>query len=476
MRDRSSGAVRSLKVALTRRLLIGLAFISVLGAVLAYLGGTLLADRAYDRSLFDDARVLANQIRWVQGNAHIALSPDALIWLLADEGDDVIYRVTDLSNQRVLTGNGDLGALPDLRINDDEPYFRSVTIGAAELRVAYLKHRVGGDAEALVEIAETTRKRSAVSRTILVGTVSMMALFILVAVALVWSGIGTALASLKELEADAARRSIGDMQPLDPKNAPAEVRGLIDAINLMVARVSQAIDVQRHFLANAAHQLKTPIAGLLLQAQLALKAEPSGPARDHMREFERSAARTAHLIEQLLTLARAEAEADSLPAAEVDLAAIAHDVIERHMPDAITRRIDLGFESAGQACVIAADQVLLGELLANLVDNALRHGRQGGRVTVTLDSHGSDVTLAVADDGVGLPKDEREQVFQRFWRSDAANPTATEAGAGLGLAIVKEIAERYGGRVSLASRPEFDGTRVTVRFAQQRSELLRCFA
>lgn len=463
----SSSAVPSLKAALTRRLLIGLAFISVLGAVLAYVGGTLLADRAYDRSLFDDARVLANQIRWVQGNAHIALSPDALIWLLADEGDDVIYRVTDLSNHRVLTGNGDLGDLPDLRINDEEAYFRSVAIGSTQLRVAYLKHRVGRDATALVEIAETTRKRSAVARTILVGTASMMTLFILVAVALVWSGVGTALASLKELEADAARRSIGDMQPLDPKSAPAEVRGLIDAINHMVARVSHAIDVQRHFLANAAHQLKTPIAGLQLQAQLALKAEPSGPARDSMHEVERSAARTAHLIEQLLTLARAEADDDSLQATEVDLAAIAHDVIERHLTDAIVRGIDLGFESTGQAGVIIADQVLIGELIANLVDNALRHGRQGGRVTVTLDADGTDVTLTVSDDGVGLPQPEREHVFQRFWRSDAATRNDAEAGAGLGLAIVKEIAERHGGRVSIASRPEFDGTCVTVRFAQK---------
>ena len=450
----------SLKLALTRRLAIGLLFIGVAGAVVTYVIGTRFANRAYDRSLFGDVEVLANQVRWAQGSAQITLSPDALIWLLADEGDEVIYRVTDLANRRVLASNGKLGDLPDLDIKDDEAYFRTLTIDGLRLRVAYLKHRVG-PAEALVEIAETTRKRVALSRTILIGTASMMSMIILVAVALVWSGVSRALAPLKELEADAARRSIGDMQPLDPRSAPTEVRGLIEAINHMIARVAQSIDVQRHFLANAAHQLKTPIAGLRLQAQLALKAEPAGPAYESMREVERRATYSAHLIEQLLTLARAEASDDSLPATDVDLACMAQEVIERRLPDAIARRMDLGFESDGKPCAIVANEVLVGELIGNLVDNGLRYGREGGHVTVALESDDRGVTLAVSDDGAGLPIEQRGQVFRRFWRSDAS----TGEGAGLGLAIVKEIAERYRGTVSIASRPDVDGTRVEVRFA-----------
>ncbi|MGI9026344.1 MAG: sensor histidine kinase [Burkholderiaceae bacterium] len=450
----------SLKLTLTRRLVIGLLFIGLFGAIVAYVVGTRFANRAYDRSLFDDVRVLANQVRSVEGSAQITLSPDALLWLLADEGDDVIYRVTDLSNRRVLTSNGNLGGLPDLDINDDEPYFRSVALGDTRLRVAYVKRRVG-PATALVEIAETTRKRTELSQGILIGTVSMMSLIILVAVALVWSGVSRALAPLAELEADAARRSIGNMQPLDPRSAPAEVRGLIEAINHMIARVAQAIDMQRHFLANAAHQLKTPIAGLRLQAQLALKAEASGPAHDSMREVERRATHSAHLIEQLLTLAHAESSDDSLPVSEIDLAQVAQQVIERRLPDAIARRIDLGFEGDGKVCVIVANEVLVGELLGNLVDNGLRYGHGGGHVTVVLERDEHGITLAVSDDGAGLPTEQREQVFRRYWRSDAAS----SEGAGLGLAIVKEIAERYRGTVAIVSRPEFDGTRVEVRFA-----------
>lgn len=457
----------SLKLTLTRRLAIGLLLIGIAGAVAAYVIGTRFASRAYDRSLFDDVEVLANQVRWAQGSAQITLSSDALIWLLADEGDEIIYRVTDLGTRRVLATNGNLGDLPDLNIEDDKAHFRSITVKGIPLRIAYLKHQVG-PAQALVEIAETTRKRVALSRTILIGVASMMSIIILVAVALVWSGVGMALAPLKELEADAARRSIGDMQPLDPRSAPAEARGLIEAINHMVSEVAQAIAVQRHFLANAAHQLKTPIAGLRLQAQLALKADPDGPASGSMREVERSATYSAHLIEQLLTLARAEAGDDSLPSADVDLARVARTVIERRLPDAISRRIDLGFESDHGACTIVANEVLIGELLGNLVDNGLRYGREGGHVTVTLRSADRNaspggqrrVILAVSDDGAGLPLEQRELVFRRFWRSDAS----IGEGAGLGLAIVKEIAERYGGTVSIASRPEVEGTRVEVSF------------
>jgi two-component system, OmpR family, sensor histidine kinase TctE len=451
----------SLKRALTRRLTIGLVLIGVVGTVVAYAVATHFATRAYDRSLFDDVKVLASQARWTDGGMEIMLSPDALPWLLTDESEDVTYRVTDLASGRVLTGNGDLGPLPGGTIVDEEPNFRSVEIAPEKLRVAFVRHRVGPQGAVLVEVGETLRKREAVASGILVGTLTLMSMIGLVAVVLVRSGVSKALAPLQALEADVARRSIGDLQTLDPSSAPAEVRGLIEAINHMIGRVSQSIDLQRHFLANAAHQLKTPIAGLRLQAQLALKADPTSPARDSMREVERRAGHSAHLIEQLLTLARAEASADVLPAMPCSLADVAAGVIERRLSDAIGRRIDLGFESDGAPGTIVANPVLAGELVANLVDNALHHGREGGQVTVTLASADGLVSLAVSDDGAGLSADQREQVFRRFWRSDAS----TGDGAGLGLAIVKEIAERYRGTVAISSRPEFDGTRVEVRFA-----------
>ncbi len=331
-------ATPSLTQELTRRLVIGLLIIGVCGTGISYAVAARVANRAYDRSLFDDVQVLARQVRWAHGSARITLSPDALLWLLADEGDEVIYRVTDLGNGQVLASNGELGALPVGDIVDDAPYFRSTRIGNDSLRIAYVRHPVGpAGATAMVEIGETTRKRSEVSRGILFGTAAMMSMLIFAAVILVRSGVGRSLAPLRTLEASVERRAIGDMQPLDPGSAPAEVRGLIEAINQMIARVSQTIDAQRRFLANVAHQLKTPIAGLRLQAQLALKSEPDGAVRDSLREVERRASYSAHLIEQLLTLARAEAIDAALPSTDVDLARVIRDVIERALPEAIAR-------------------------------------------------------------------------------------------------------------------------------------------
>lgn len=451
---------RSLKMALTRRLVIGLLVLGCAGAGVAFAVSTQFANRAFDRSLFDDVKVLANQVRW-DGSAKIALSPDALIWLLADEGDDVLFRVTDLTRGLVLTSNGDLGSLPDAAIRQDEPYFRSVTVGGERMRVAYVKRLVGPDhAVALVEIGETTRKRESITRSILFGTLSMVSVFILVAVALVWTGVGAALKPLQEVENDAARRSIRNLQPLDTRNAPLEVLTLIGAFNEMIGKVVQAIEVQRRFLANVAHQLKTPMAGLRLQAQLASSATSFDAARQNMRSVEQRAAFSAHLIDQLLALAHAEASETTLVDDACSFADIARAVFERLLPEARRRGVDLGFEEDGPTAMVNANAVLIGELMTNLVDNALRYGHGGGRVTLRLANDGGDVCLTVIDDGPGLSETAREWMFQRFWRSDSSNGE----GAGLGLAIVREIADRYDAKLTIASRPEVDGTRITVRF------------
>ena len=451
----------SLKVTLTRRLVAGLLTLGVIGATVAYALSTNFANRAFDKSLFDDVTVLANQVHWMEGSARIALSPDALIWLLADEGDDVIFRVTDLGNQRELTSNGDLGPLPNLGIRDNEPYFRSIAVGNEHLRVAYVRRPVGpGRVAALVEIGETTRKREDIARSILIGTISMISAFLFAAVALVWTGVSTALAPLRRLEADAARRSRGDLQPLDTDGAPNEVLMVIRTFNRMIERMGEAIDAQRDFLANAAHQLKTPIAGLRLQAQLALTAGSLAAARENMESVERRAAHSAHLVDQLLSLAQAEAGETGFPSARCDFAAVARDVVERMLPEARKRGVDLGFECTGGDMTVVANAVLVGELMTNLVDNALRHGRAGGQVTLTLDQASREVTLKVSDDGPGFPEATRDLVFRRFWRSDSGGGD----GAGLGLAIVKEIADRYQATIAILSRPVVDGTLIEVRF------------
>jgi two-component system sensor histidine kinase TctE len=446
-----SGHSKSLRAGLTTRLALALAVIGVFGTFIAYVMGSKYANLAYDQALFDDVTTLASQTSVDErGAIQVNLPAAALKWLLADEGELVLYRVTNLRTQMVVATNGDLGELPDDLGVSGQPAYREVNNGGRVLRVAFTRHVIDpSDVPVLVEIGETTGKRDRMTREIFAGTALFMATIVAVAVGLVWGGVARALAPLKLLEAEAAQRSGADLTPLDPLHAPEEVRGIIEAINRLMVRVSAVMESQSHFIANAAHQLRTPLAGLRLQAQLASKATRPEVMRASLAEVEASAARAAHLIDQILVLSRAEA-ADPLAEGQiVDLAIIARDVIERHLLLADQRGIDLGYDGDPVGVEVFGNDVLFAELLGNLVDNALRYGRDGGRVTVEIRKDGNDVLLAVSDDGEGFAQADRDQVFQRFFRADSS----PQGGAGLGLAIVREIAERYRGRLSLDSSP-----------------------
>lgn len=451
----------SLRARLTARLALALAVIGVFGTIVAYVMGARYANLAYDLALFDDVMTLAEQISVDdRGAIQVNLPTEALKWLLADGGEVVFYRITDMRTRMIVAANGDLGDLADVPISIGQPAYRDLVNGSLTLRVAYTQHVIDPkDIPILVEIGETTGKRDRMTRGILFGAVLFMFTIIAVAVGLVWQGVATALAPLKTLEAEAAKRSGSDLLPLDPLIAPEEVRGLIEAINRLMARVSAVMESQSHFIANAAHQLRTPLAGLRLQAQLASKATRPEAMRANLAEVDASAARAAHLIDQILILSRAEA-ADPLPQGEIiDLGPICRQVIERHLPLADQRDIDLGYEGPDGGLTVVGNEILFTELLGNLVDNALRYGRDGGEVTVEAREEAADVVLTVSDDGEGFAEADREQVFQRFYRPDST----LQGGAGLGLAIVREIAERYKGRLTLTSEPG-RGSRFELRF------------
>jgi two-component system sensor histidine kinase TctE len=458
----TSRSGNSLRVSLTRRLALALAVIGVFGTIVAYVLGAKYANLAYDQALLDDVATLASQVSVDDaGVIQVNLPTAALKWLLADEGEVVLYRVTDLRSGAIVVANGELGTIPaDPDISGQSAY-RDFTNGDRSLRVGYTRLVLDpGDVSALIEIGETTGKRDRMTRRILAGTALFMATVVAVAVTLVWRGVATALAPLKLIEAEASRRSGTELTPLDPLHGPEEVRGLIEAVNRLMARVSSVMESQSHFIANAAHQLRTPLAGLRLQAQLASKATRPEAMRASLAEVEASAARAAHLIDQILVLSRAEAAETAASDQTIDLAIIARQVIERNLALADRRNIDLGYEGGADNLEVLGNEVLFAELLGNLVDNALRYGREGGRVTVEAREVGDDVVLAVSDEGAGFDAVDLERVFTRFYRPDSS-PTG---GAGLGLAIVREIAERYQGRLTLESEPG-KGSRFELRFS-----------
>jgi len=451
----------SLRRGLISRLATALAAIGVIGAVAAYFLGSSYAKLLYDRALVDDVATLAGQVTASDGGFGVNLPLEAEKWLLANEGEKVVYRVIDLRNGRLISGNGDLGAPSSDATPPGEPQFRDVQVGSANLRVAYTRHIVDPlDIPVLVEIGETLGKRTSMTRQIVGGTLLLIGIMIAVAVGMVRRGVTRELAPLREIEEETQRRSGADLTPLDTSRAPQEVRGLIDAINRMMARLSEATESQRRFTANAAHQLRTPVAGLRLQAQIALRQSSPEAVRSELIEIERSATRAAHVIDQLLTLSKAESASEGKPAPKrVDLAEVAHHAIERHLQQAIEKEIDLGYDGVENGAYVAGTGLLLGELLSNLIDNSIRYGRRGGRVTVITALETGAVELSVEDDGPGFSEDQVQRAFQRFNKSDVS----ADGGAGLGLAIVKEIADRFAARISLETR-QGQGSRFCLFF------------
>ena len=453
-------ASESLRRGLIRRLVPALAVIGLIGLIPAYGLGYRYATLAYDRALFDSVVALAGQVALRNDALQVDLPPEARKLLTASDGEQILFHVIDLRSGKVVVANGDLGPPPEEPPAPGQPGFRDAQVGPTPFRVAYASYLIDiEDVPALVEVAETLGKRNGTARQILAATVLLVTVIIGVAVVLVWQGVGRALAPLRLLEAEAAERSGTNLTPLNADAAPEEVRGLITSINRMMGRVSDSIDSQRRFIANAAHQLRTPISGLRLQAQLALKKDPPPAVRLHVQEIDESAARAGHLIEQMLTLSRAEARELIEAGERVDLAELACSIIGRYLPQALDRRIDLGYEGIAGGVRVIGNRVLLRELLANLVDNAIRYGRAGGRATVSVVEEADAIVLGVADDGSGIPAEDRETIFRRFRRADSS----AAHGAGLGLAIVKEIADRHEAQLSLdtAGGP---GCRFSVRF------------
>jgi len=259
--------------------------------------------------------------------------------------------------------------------------------------------------------------------------------------------------------AEVEARTPSALSPVADRNLPREVRPLVEALNDLLRRLGSALEAQRRFVADAAHELRTPLTALNLQVQLAERAAAGEERTAALAAVKAGIARATRVVEQLLTLARQEPEAVARPAMETDLADLARQVIAELMPLAESRAIDLGMGRAEPARVMG-DREGLRALLANLVDNAVRYTQERGRVDVSTFTADGEAVIEVTDNGSGIPADERERVFDRFYRRAGSGG----AGSGLGLSIVKAIAARHGGRVELAEAPGGRGlsARVTL--------------
>lgn len=275
---------------------------------------------------------------------------------------------------------------------------------------------------------------------------------------LVWVAVGRELRPLETVARAVGKRTATALDPLPAGGLPDEVRPLVGALNELLERLGRALAVQRDFVADAAHELRTPLAALRLQIQLAERAASAAERETAFATVKGGLDRATRVVEQLLTLARQDPEAGEPVMAAVDLSALARQVVAERSPLAEARHIDLGVDGADGAEVVG-DADGLRVMLANLIDNALHYAPDGGRIDVNVLS-GRDVVLEVIDDGPGIPVAERERVFDRFYR----RPGTDTPGSGLGLAIVSNIAGRHRARVTLDDAPGGRGLAVRVRF------------
>ena len=458
-----------------------------MSVALTWLVAQNIANKPFDRELGEMTRVLSKQVVLRQApdgarSAVFTLPTGAAEILHTDEADDIYYQVLGLRGE-LLSGERSLPLPPE-----DEPVvvgevrFRDGEMNSDDLRIAYAWVALPGTsadaAVALVQVAETLGKRSRLATEIIKGVILPQFVILPLAVVLVWFALARGIRPLAELQQRIRKRESTDLSAINEGDVPDEVAPLVHAINDLLQRLDESIATQRHFLADAAHQLKTPLAGLRMQAEIAAREIDSGKSdpqslKHSLRQIALSSQRAAHMVNQLLAMARAEDREQALRKQDLDLAAIVMEAVRDFVPKAMDKRIDLGYEGPDEStgARLHGQPVLVREMVRNLVDNALQYTPGGGTVTarVLADPFGQVVVLQVEDNGPGIAEAERELVFQPFYRPA---DTVIE-GSGLGLAIVREVAEQHGAEISVAdAQPRAvaaahgsgPGTLITVRF------------
>src|SRR3954467_15037745 len=444
---------RSLRAHLLRMLLPPVGALLVLGALVAYYPSIEPATAAYDQGLIDVGISLGTYIRTGGNNFWIEL-PSAVDQVLRrDSYDAVFYQVLSPGGEVIA---GDQGLPPPPIENADGVVAYDTVYRGQSIRAVAVPAQCGG-APCRVLVAETTVKRKRLARDILFSTLLPEMLIAFATVLIVWFGVKRGLGPLARLSDEIKARSPGDLRPIDPAGTPEETRPLVSALNGLLGEVAQASRNQQRFLANAAHQLRTPLAGLQAHTELALAKRVPAEVRSELEQVHQATIRTARLANQLLALARAEPGARGDPS-RVDLKAVVEAEADAWVHQALARDIDLGFEL--ETAPMQGDAFLLREALANLVHNAIEYSNRGGRVTVRTGARNDHAFVEVEDDGPGIPPLERSRVLERFYRA----PGTSGTGSGLGLAIVREIAVGHGANIEIGEGAGAKGCRVAITF------------
>jgi len=449
----------SLQWALLKFLLLPMVFLLIASGLITLQQADSSAGLITDHNLLASARVMAQGIHVQEGVLDALISPSALEMLASSDHDMVYYQVRSPGGT-VLAGQPDLKLL-EQPTSSGEPVYADGTFRGKDLRLVQIGQPVtqpGANGLARIIVGETLAARERLARNIWLAGFVQQGLLVVAAALLSWLGLQRGLVPLKSLQTLMSERQIGALTPLDAPSAPAEVQPLIASVNDYVSRLGLLIETQRRFVANAAHQLRTPLTLLKTQSTYGLRERTLAGKHEALTGISITLDNVSRLTNQLLVLARAEPGTNHGARMDTDLVPILNKLMEDFLASALDRGIDLGLELGQDQCVVHGNPTLLRELIANLIDNALIHSGSAGVVTVKLSASKDMVSFIVADTGPGIPTKERDKVFERFYRL----PGTKSEGSGLGLAIVAEIVASHNGTITLNAPAQGHGLMVEV--------------
>ncbi|HTH94362.1 MAG TPA: sensor histidine kinase N-terminal domain-containing protein [Rhodocyclaceae bacterium] len=439
------------------RVLAPMAVVMLVSGVSGYYQAYNFVNAGYDRSLLEDARSLSDQVR-VSGRDVMLDMPEAADEILRSDSLDHIYYQVRVGSNVVA---GDM-VLPEPPEDVRHSLYYDTHVQGQSVRVVAIPHPTpSSNVHIVIQFAETLHKREVLAKEILFAVLAPQFALMVLAWLAIHHGVQSGLSPLKSLAQSIERRAPDDLAQLPVVDVPQELWPLLSAFNALLVRLQGAADAQKRFVADAAHQLRTPLAALRIQLERALR-EPDPAVREGLlQQLVAAIERTARLSSQLLLLARAEPGASAAPLPErFNLCDLAFKTGSNWIARALQQNADLGLDTPDHPLYVLSEPIMTGELINNLIDNALRYG--GPQITLRVADIGTMVELSVEDDGPGVAEHDAERIFERFYRA----PGNKLDGSGLGLSIVREIARSYGAETGYR-RSEEGGACFWVRFPKQ---------
>ena len=438
--------------------------ITVLCFVCAFVTYSLAVDfatDAFDEALLDDAHSVASRISFKNSTLDVDMPAAAKAILKHGDKDNTYYQIIS-PDGNLISGDAFIPDLPAGTNLEVEPPFYDGNIDGRPVRCGAIGVTLpDGKKRAIIKVAETIAGRMQLIQNIVLGVSIPQLVLIMLSALAVWLGVSNGLAPLGRLKEAVESRNPTDLSPVPEDTVPREVKPLVVSINNLLDQLQEDRESQKRFLSNAAHQLRTPLAGLKTQTELALRQTDPHEVMESLQQISTSAGRATRLAQQLLALARVEPSVfKNVSHDALDINKIAREATRELVVQSMAKQIDLGFENSPQPEIVAGDRASLYEMMFNLIENAVFYTQRGGRITVSIQAGEKGPVFAVEDNGPGIPPAERQRVFERFYRV-LGNKVS---GSGLGLAIVREIAEAHEAEVILKDGAEGVGTLAEVYF------------